>query len=111
MGSVIMVYVFDLDENDEDEEEGQNEDGWVEDCELELLMGMVFMVDMMNVDVEFNVYVNYEEDVLVVIVLWLIKKGEEIFNYYGFYLNLEFFRCYGYVIQKYFWYDVVEIFW
>ena len=52
MGSTIMAYAFDL-ENDPDEE--NDEDGWVEDREGKSLMGMVPMADILNADAEFNV--------------------------------------------------------
>lgn len=53
MGSTIMSYAFDL-ENDEDEEE-ENEDGWEVDKEGKSMMGMVPMADILNADAEFNV--------------------------------------------------------
>lgn len=53
MGSTIMAYAFDL-ENDEDREEDES-DGWVEDREGKSLMGMVPMADILNADAEFNV--------------------------------------------------------
>lgn len=52
MGSTIMAYAFDL-ENDEEEEE--EEDGWVEDRDGKAMMGMVPMADILNADAEFNV--------------------------------------------------------
>jgi hypothetical protein len=52
MGSTIMAYAFDL-ENDEEEEE--EADGWVEDREGKSMMGMVPMADILNADAEFNV--------------------------------------------------------
>lgn len=53
MGSTIMAYAFDL-ENEEDEEEEQEEDGWVEDRDGKAMMGMVPMADILNADAEFN---------------------------------------------------------
>lgn len=55
MGSTIMAYAFDL-ENDPDEE--NDEDGWVEDREGKSLMGMVPMADILNADAEFNVRIR-----------------------------------------------------
>lgn len=52
MGSTIMAYAFDL-ENEEEDEEGQDE--WVEDREGKSTMGMVPMADILNADAEFNV--------------------------------------------------------
>ncbi|KAH8177051.1 SET domain-containing protein [Sarocladium implicatum] len=111
MGSAIMAYAFDLDDNEDEDEEGENEDGWMEDREAEGLMGMVPMADMMNADAEFNAHVNHEENALVVTALRPIKKGEEILNYYGPHPNSELLRRYGYVTQKHTRYDVVEIPW
>lgn len=59
MGSTIMAYAFDL-ENDEDEEEEET-DGWVEDREGKSMMGMVPMADILNADAEFNVCVGVSE--------------------------------------------------
>lgn len=53
MGSAIMAYAFDL-ENDE-EEEPEDQDEWVEDKDGKLMMGMVPMADILNADAEFNV--------------------------------------------------------
>ena len=53
MGSTIMAYAFDLENDDGDDEDG--EDGWVEDRDGRTLMGMVPMADMLNADAEFNV--------------------------------------------------------
>lgn len=53
MGSTIMAYAFDLENEDNEEEDA--EDGWVEDRDGKALMGMVPMADMMNADAEFNV--------------------------------------------------------
>lgn len=53
MGSTIMAYAFDL-ENDEDKDE-EDEEGWVEDRDGKSLMGMVPMADILNADAEFNV--------------------------------------------------------
>lgn len=54
MGSTIMAYAFDL-ENDEEQEDQEEADGWVEDREGKSMMGMVPMADILNADAEFNV--------------------------------------------------------
>ncbi|KAJ6440077.1 SET domain protein [Purpureocillium lavendulum] len=94
MGSTIMAYAFDL-ENEQDEEE--NEDGWVEDREGRELMGMA--------------HVNHEDESLTVTSLRPIKAGEEILNYYGPLPNSELLRRYGYVTERHLRYDVVEVPW
>ncbi|KAL2681248.1 hypothetical protein Neosp_008856 [[Neocosmospora] mangrovei] len=109
MGSTIMSYAFDL-ENDEDDEE-EEADGWVEDREGKSMMGMVPMADILNADAEFNAHVNHEEESLTVTSLRPIKAGEEIFNYYGPHPNSELLRRYGYVTERHSRYDVVEIPW
>ncbi|KAL6362391.1 hypothetical protein LRP88_03670 [Fusarium phalaenopsidis] len=109
MGSTIMSYAFDL-ENDEDEEE-EEADGWVEDREGKSMMGMVPMADILNADAEFNAHVNHEEESLTVTSLRPIKAGEEILNYYGPHPNSELLRRYGYVTERHSRYDVVEIPW
>jgi N-lysine methyltransferase SETD6 len=53
MGSTVMAYAFDLE--NEDEENEDEEDEWMEDKEGKLLMGMVPMADILNADAEFNV--------------------------------------------------------
>lgn len=53
MGSTIMAYAFDL-ENEEGREDDES-DGWVEDRDGKSLMGMVPMADILNADAEFNV--------------------------------------------------------
>lgn len=54
MGSTIMAYAFDLENEDEKEEE--DVDGWVEDREGKTMLGMVPMADLLNADAEFNVH-------------------------------------------------------
>ncbi|KAF9771541.1 hypothetical protein IL306_010804 [Fusarium sp. DS 682] len=108
MGSTIMAYAFDL-ENDEEEEE--EADGWVEDRDGKSMMGMVPMADILNADAEFNAHVNHEEESLTVTSLRPIKAGQEILNYYGPHPNSELLRRYGYVTEKHSRYDVVEIPW
>ncbi|KAF7552245.1 hypothetical protein G7046_g7478 [Stylonectria norvegica] len=110
MGSTIMAYAFDL-ENDEDAEEGDDTDGWVEDRDGKSMLGMVPMADILNADAEFNAHVNHSENSLTVTALRPIKAGEEILNYYGPLPNSELLRRYGYVTEKHSRYDVVEISW
>ncbi|KAI0007353.1 SET domain-containing protein [Xylariaceae sp. FL0662B] len=109
MGSTIMAYAFDL-END-DEEEPESEDEWVEDKEGKLMLGMVPMADILNADAEFNAYVNHGEESLTVTTLRPIQAGEEVLNYYGPLDNGELLRRYGYVTSRHARYDVVEISW
>lgn len=52
MGSIIMAYAFDLENEEEPEEE---DDEWVEDREGKTMLGMVPMADILNADAEFNV--------------------------------------------------------
>ncbi|KAK2002600.1 SET domain-containing protein [Colletotrichum falcatum] len=108
MGSIIMAYAFDL-ENDEEPE--QEDEEWVEDREGKTMLGMVPMADILNADAEFNAHVNHGEDDLSVTALRPIKAGEEILNYYGPHPNSELLRRYGYVTSKHSRYDVVEIPW
>ncbi|KAI1808237.1 SET domain-containing protein [Daldinia bambusicola] len=108
MGSTIMAYAFDLE--NEDEEPG-NEDEWVEDKEGTLMMGMVPMADILNADAEFNAHVNHGEDSLTVTTLRTIPAGTEALNYYGPLGNGDLLRRYGYVTRKHARYDVTEISW
>ncbi|KAI3328524.1 SET domain-containing protein [Ustulina deusta] len=110
IGSTIMAYAFDL-ENDDDDADQEGEDGWVEDREGKVLMGMVPMADILNADAEFNAHVNHEEESLTVTAIRPIAAGQEILNYYGPLGNGELLRRYGYTSVHHARYDVVEIPW
>ncbi|KAI1422526.1 SET domain-containing protein [Xylaria sp. FL1777] len=109
IGSTIMAYAFDL-ENDDDADQ-EEEDEWVEDREGKILMGMVPMADILNADAEFNAHVNHEEDSLTVTAIRPIAAGQEILNYYGPLGNGELLRRYGYTSMHHARYDVVEVPW
>ncbi|KAK6954596.1 hypothetical protein Daesc_004563 [Daldinia eschscholtzii] len=108
MGSTIMAYAFDLENEDE---EPENDEEWVEDKEGTLMMGMVPMADILNADAEFNAHVNHGEDSLTVTTLRPIPAGTEVLNYYGPLGNGDLLRRYGYVTKKHARYDVTEISW
>ncbi|KAI0445099.1 SET domain-containing protein [Xylaria telfairii] len=110
IGSIIMAYAFDL-ENDDEEADQEGEDGWVEDREGKVLMGMVPMADILNADAEFNAHVNHEEDSLTVTAIRPIAAGQEILNYYGPLGNGELLRRYGYTSVHHARHDVVELPW
>ncbi|KAI8206182.1 Ribosomal lysine N-methyltransferase 4 [Colletotrichum sp. SAR 10_76] len=109
MGSIIMAYAFDLDNEEEPEQE--EDDEWIEDRDGKTMLGMVPMADILNADAEFNAHVNHGDDELTVTALRPIPAGEEILNYYGPHPNSELLRRYGYVTPKHSRYDVVEIPW
>ncbi|KAI2613436.1 SET domain-containing protein [Hypoxylon sp. NC1633] len=109
MGSTIMAYAFDLE--NEDEEDAENDDEWVEDKEGTLMMGMVPMADILNADAAFNAHVNHGEDSLSVSTLRPIPAGGEVLNYYGPLGNGDLLRRYGYVTNHHARYDVTEISW
>ncbi|KAF5524110.1 Ribosomal lysine N-methyltransferase 4 [Colletotrichum aenigma] len=109
MGSIIMAYAFDLDNEEEPEQEEGDE--WIEDRDGKTMLGMVPMADILNADAEFNAHVNHGDDELTVTALRPIPAGEEILNYYGPHPNSELLRRYGYVTPKHSRYDVVEIPW
>ncbi|KAK5655637.1 hypothetical protein OQA88_5568 [Cercophora sp. LCS_1] len=108
MGSAIMAYAFDLDKEDDEDEEG---DGWVEDKEGRIMLGMVPMADMLNADAEFNAHINHGEDELTAVSTREIRAGEEVLNYYGPLGNGELLRRYGYVTRSHARHDVVEVGW
>ncbi|KAI1263536.1 SET domain-containing protein [Xylariaceae sp. FL1019] len=110
MGSIIMAYAFDL-ENEDEGAGADDDDEWVEDREGKVLMGMVPMADILNADAEFNAHVNHEEDSLSVTSIRPISAGSEVLNYYGPLGNSELLRRYGYVTEHHARYDVVEISW
>lgn len=53
MGSAIMAYAFDLDNDNEQSDD--EEEGWIEDREGQTMLGMVPMADILNANAEFNV--------------------------------------------------------
>ncbi|KAI0869447.1 SET domain-containing protein [Hypoxylon argillaceum] len=110
IGSTIMAYAFDLENEDEDADQ-EDGDEWVEDREGKILMGMVPMADILNADAEFNAHVNHEEDSLTVTAIRPIAAGQEILNYYGPLGNGELLRRYGYTSIHHARYDVVELSW
>ncbi|KAJ8112560.1 hypothetical protein OPT61_g5096 [Boeremia exigua] len=107
MGSTIMAYAFDLD-NEEDEAE-EEEDGWVVDKDAQRMLGMVPMADILNANADFNAHVNHGESLEVTSLRSDIKAGTEILNYYGAMPSSEVLRRYGYVTPEYSRYDEVEI--
>ncbi|KAH9909685.1 SET domain-containing protein [Xylariomycetidae sp. FL2044] len=110
MGSTIMAYAFDL-ENDDEDADADNEDDWIEDKEGQLMMGMVPMADILNADASFNAHINHGDDSLTATSLRPLKTGEEVLNYYGPLGNGDLLRRYGYVTDTHARYDVVEISW
>ena len=110
MGSTIMAYAFDL-ENDDEEEIQMEDDEWIEDKEGRVMMGMVPMADILNADAQFNAHINHGDECLTATALRPIRAGEEIFNYYGPLPNGELLRRYGYVTREHARHDVVELPW
>jgi len=110
MGSIIMAYAFDLEEDDKDEE-NETDDGWVEDREGQTMMGMVPMADMLNADAEPNAHIHHGENELTATTLRPIQAGEEILNYYGPLSNGELLRRYGYTSPLHRRFDVAEVPW
>jgi N-lysine methyltransferase SETD6 len=53
VGSIIMAYAFNLETDNDDE--GDEQDGWIEDRDEKVDMGMVPMADILNADAQFNV--------------------------------------------------------
>ncbi|XP_014552734.1 hypothetical protein COCVIDRAFT_41116 [Bipolaris victoriae FI3] len=109
MGSTIMAYAFDL-ENEEEQSEDE-EDGWIEDRDGKSLMGMVPMADMLNANAEFNAHVHHGDQLHVTSLRESIPAGSEILNYYGPLPSSELLRRYGYVTPEHHRYDVAELPW
>lgn len=124
MGSTIMAYAFDLDNEEEDLED--EEDGWVVDKDAQRILGMVPMADILNANADFNVswscsesrhsltdrlkaHVNHGENLEVTSLRSDVRAGTEILNYYGAMPSSEVLRRYGYVTPAYSRYDEVEI--
>ncbi|KAM0283719.1 hypothetical protein ACHAQH_002308 [Verticillium albo-atrum] len=108
MGSTIMAYAFDLENDEENENE---EDGWVEDREGRTMLGMVPMADTLNANAEFNAHINHGESLEATAIRADIKAGDQILNYYGPLPTSELLRRYGYVTPEHSRYDVVEVPW
>lgn len=116
MGSVIMAYAFDLENEDEEgtvngNGEGDEDDEWVEDREGRTTLGMVPMADILNADAAFNAHIEHGTDALVATTLRPIAKGEEILNYYGPLSSGELLRRYGYVTDAHKRWDLVDMSW
>lgn len=112
MGSVVMAYAFDLEnENDDSDADENGEDGWTEDKQRPQQLGMVPFADLLNADAEFNAHLAHLDDRLEMTSIREIKAGEEVLNYYGPNANSEVLRRYGYTSQKHSRYDVVELNW
>ncbi|KAK4171686.1 hypothetical protein QBC36DRAFT_339500 [Triangularia setosa] len=111
MGSTIMSYAFDLEQDMEIPEQLENDDEWEEDREGKTMLGMVPMADILNADAEFNAHINHAEDALTAVSLRPIRKGGEILNFYGPLSSAELLRRYGYVTEKHARWDVVELSW
>ncbi|RAQ98997.1 set domain-containing protein rms1 [Stemphylium lycopersici] len=116
MGSTIMSYAFDLE--NEGEQSDDEEDGWVEDRDGKTLMGMVPMADMLNANAEFNVmppvytaHVHHGDQLQVASLRENIPAGTEILNYYGPLPSSELLRRYGYVTPEHRRYDIAELPW
>ncbi|KAF2621291.1 SET domain-containing protein RMS1 [Macroventuria anomochaeta] len=107
MGSTIMAYAFDLDNEEDDPEE--DEDGWVVDKDAQRMLGMVPMADILNANADFNAHVNHGVSLEVISLRSDVKAGTEILNYYGAMPSSEVLRRYGYVTPEYHRYDEVEI--
>ncbi|ODH44722.1 hypothetical protein ACO22_00800 [Paracoccidioides brasiliensis] len=109
MGSLIMSYAFDV-ENDE-AEEVEGEDGYVtDDEERQLPKGMIPLADLLNADADRNNARLFQEDgYLSMKSIKSIRKGEEIFNDYGELPRAELLRRYGYVTDSYAQYDEAEV--
>ncbi|KAK2764889.1 hypothetical protein FQN54_008586 [Arachnomyces sp. PD_36] len=107
MGSLIMAYAFDV-ENQDDDETG--EDGYVTDDEQEISQAMVPLADFLNADAHRNnARLFQEEDSFSMKSTKPIQKGEEIFNDYGELPRSDLLRRYGYITDNYSQYDVVEL--
>ncbi|KAF2845320.1 SET domain-containing protein [Plenodomus tracheiphilus IPT5] len=109
IGSTIMSYAFDLD--DDKEESDHEEEGWVEDHDGLTMLGMVPMADVLNANADFNAHVNHGERLEVTSLRSDTGAGSEILNYYGPLPSSELLRRYGYVTPEHHRYDVAEISW
>ncbi|EEP78217.1 conserved hypothetical protein [Uncinocarpus reesii 1704] len=111
MGTLIMAYAFDIEnEMDREEEDQDGEDGYITDNEQETAKGMVPLADMLNADAHRNNARLFQEDgYFIMKSIVPISMEEEIFNDYGELPRADLLRRYGYITENYSPYDVVEI--
>ncbi|KAI9850681.1 MAG: hypothetical protein M1838_005245 [Thelocarpon superellum] len=116
MGSIILAYAFDIEEDEEDDESAHDTDNdaeeLVEDDEEAVIFpkGLVPMADMLNADADMkNARLFQGESSLTMNTLKAITKGEQIYNDYGPLPRSDLLRRYGYVTDAYAQYDVVEL--
>ncbi|KAI9700444.1 MAG: hypothetical protein M1836_002459 [Candelina mexicana] len=109
MGSTVMAYAFDIEDDSEDQLE--DDEGFVSDEEEDTLpKGMVPMADIMNADADRNnARLFYNKASLTMKALRSIRQGEEILNDYGPLPRSDLLRRYGYITNNYAQYDVVEV--
>ncbi|SLM39026.1 SET domain [Lasallia pustulata] len=109
MASLVMAYAFDLER--EVIEADADEDGFLSDDDENMPKGMVPLADMLNADGEdkTNARLEHGADMLTMVALKPIRKGEEIFNDHGPLPRSDLLRRYGYVTDNYKKYDVVEL--
>ncbi|KAK8169952.1 SET domain-containing protein RMS1 [Phyllosticta citrichinensis] len=110
MGSTIMAYAFDIEQEDNAGKD-VDEDGYAsEEEEADLPKGMVPLADMLNADADKNnARLHYGADALTMEALRDIRAGEELFNDYGPLPRSDLLRRYGYITSLYEKYDVVEL--
>ncbi|KAI9796233.1 MAG: hypothetical protein M1835_004495 [Candelina submexicana] len=108
MGSTVMAYAFDIEDDSEDQVE---DEGFVSDEEEDTLpKGMVPMADIVNADADRNnARLFYNKASLTMKALRSIRQGEEILNDYGPLPRSDLLRRYGYITNNYAQYDVVEV--
>ena len=126
MASLVMAYAFDLEKEVIDAD--ADEDGFFSDDEENMPKGMVPLADMLNAAAEDKNNVSrlptrrrlralttgearleHGADMLTMVALKPIRRGEEIFNDYGPLPRSDLLRRYGYVTDNYKKYDVVEL--
>ncbi|AMD22532.1 HHL238Cp [Eremothecium sinecaudum] len=108
IASVIMAYSFDCElpeeDNAEEDEEEEDED------EARYIKCMVALADMLNSDTHLvNANLTYDDDMLRMVAIKDIPKGEQVYNIYGPFSNAEILRRYGYVEMSGSKYDYGEI--
>ncbi|KAI9722093.1 MAG: hypothetical protein M1828_004907 [Chrysothrix sp. TS-e1954] len=107
MGSTIMAYAFDLEQQSSSAH--VDEEGYATEDEEQMPKGLVAMADMLNADADFNARLFQEKSSVTMKATRAIRKGDEIMNDYGPLPRADLLRRYGYLTPKYAKYDVVEL--
>lgn len=99
VASTIMSYSFDVGNAESSEDTNENDDDEdEEDDEMASIKSMVPFADTLNADThKCNANLMYDKGTLKMCAIKPLKKGDQVYNFYGEHPNSEILRRYGYV--------------